>query len=228
MSQILFDTNVLLDIATADATWLGWSEGQFRVAAAQGPILINPIIYAELAPAFASQADLDRWLDPAIFQRLPLPYAARLARRPGVREIPARRRQEKFPVARFLYRCARRNRGADAGDARCAALSHVLSQPRTHHTLTNISIEGPTIHLEAGLRKEMPSLTGTLATYGHEITLETLGLEIQTFVFFSEQRKLPRNLLRRTGWLQLVRLASIDSDQVLYLSPYPVCPFGMT
>lgn len=76
MSQILFDTNILLDIATADATWLGWSEGQVRAAAAQGPILINPIIYAELAPAFATQADLDRWLDPAIFQRLPLPYPA--------------------------------------------------------------------------------------------------------------------------------------------------------
>lgn len=76
MSQILFDTNVLLDIATADATWLGWSEGQFRTAAAQGMILINPIIYAELAPAFASQSDLDNWLDPAIFQRVPLPYDA--------------------------------------------------------------------------------------------------------------------------------------------------------
>jgi predicted nucleic acid-binding protein len=76
MSGILFDTNVLLDIATADAAWLGWSEGQFRAAAAQGPILINPIIYAELAPAFSAQSDLDRWLDPAIFQRLPLPYAA--------------------------------------------------------------------------------------------------------------------------------------------------------
>lgn len=29
MSGILFDTNVLLDIATADATWLGWSEGHY-------------------------------------------------------------------------------------------------------------------------------------------------------------------------------------------------------
>ena len=48
MSGILFDTNVLLDIATADAIWLEWSEGQFRAAVAQGPILINPIIYAEL------------------------------------------------------------------------------------------------------------------------------------------------------------------------------------
>ncbi len=76
MSGLLFDTNVLLDIATADVTWLAWSEAQLRAAAAQGPIMINPIIYAELAPAFASKAELDSWLDPAVFERLPLPYSA--------------------------------------------------------------------------------------------------------------------------------------------------------
>ena len=56
----LFDTNVLLDTATAAPTWLAWSEMQFRTAAALGPILINPIIYAELAPAFASACDAVR------------------------------------------------------------------------------------------------------------------------------------------------------------------------
>jgi predicted nucleic acid-binding protein len=73
---ILFDSNVLLDIATADPTWLAWSEAQFRNAAGQGPIVINPIIYAELAPAFATEIDLDRWFDPSVFVRLPLPYGA--------------------------------------------------------------------------------------------------------------------------------------------------------
>jgi predicted nucleic acid-binding protein len=72
----LFDTSVLLDIATADPIWLSWSENELRAAAAQGLILINPIIYAELAPAFATAADLDQWLDPTVFQRLPLPYSA--------------------------------------------------------------------------------------------------------------------------------------------------------
>ena len=76
MSGFLFDTNVLLDLATADPTWLPWSIGHFTAAVAQGPVFIHPIIYAELAPAFATSADLDRWLDPAVFQRLPLPYAA--------------------------------------------------------------------------------------------------------------------------------------------------------
>ena len=72
----LFDTNVLLDIATADPQWFPWSNAQLRTSVAQGPILINPIIYAELAPAFANAADLDRWLNPAIFLRFPLPYEA--------------------------------------------------------------------------------------------------------------------------------------------------------
>jgi predicted nucleic acid-binding protein len=74
--SVLLDTNVLLDIATADPVWLAWSETQLQLAAAAGPIPINPIIYAELAPAFATIADLDDWLDPAIFQRMALPYAA--------------------------------------------------------------------------------------------------------------------------------------------------------
>ena len=69
MSGRLFDTSVLLDIRTADATWVGWSEGQLRAAGRLGPVLLNPIIYAELAPAFATQAELDGWLDPAVFQR---------------------------------------------------------------------------------------------------------------------------------------------------------------
>jgi len=75
MGRIL-DSNVLLDIITADPKWLDWSTLQFRAAAAEGQVLINPIIYAELAPAFESQAALDRWLRPTIFNRLRLPYEA--------------------------------------------------------------------------------------------------------------------------------------------------------
>lgn len=72
----MLDSNVLLDIITADAKWLRWSTEQFREAAVEGTILINPIIYSELTPAFESQAALDRWLRPSLFRRLPLPYEA--------------------------------------------------------------------------------------------------------------------------------------------------------
>jgi predicted nucleic acid-binding protein len=53
-----------------------WSQGQLAAAADRGVIFINPIIYAELAPAFASAGELDRWLDPGVFGRAPLPYEA--------------------------------------------------------------------------------------------------------------------------------------------------------
>jgi len=76
MSGVLFDSNVLLDIATADPTWLAWSQGQLQAAASVGSILINPLIYAEIAPAFDSQSNLDQWLDPAIFQRITLSFGA--------------------------------------------------------------------------------------------------------------------------------------------------------
>jgi predicted nucleic acid-binding protein len=72
----LIDANVLLDIATADVTWMAWSQGELAAAAGRGAVFINPIIYAELAPAFASAGDLDRWLDPAVFRRAALPYEA--------------------------------------------------------------------------------------------------------------------------------------------------------
>jgi predicted nucleic acid-binding protein len=72
----MLDSNVLLDIITADARWSTWSEEQFRHAASQGQVLISPVIYSELAPAFESQPALDRWLTPMLFRRLHLPYGA--------------------------------------------------------------------------------------------------------------------------------------------------------
>ena len=72
----LLDTNVLLDILTDDPKWGDWSQGQFARAHAEGPIPLNPIIYAELAAHFPAVEDLDYFLRPVVFQRLPLPYEA--------------------------------------------------------------------------------------------------------------------------------------------------------
>lgn len=76
------------------------------------------------------------------------------------------------------------------------------------------------IEIESGQRIELHTLTGSMTAFGHEITLQTLGLTFQTFVYFPLNYNLQRNLLGRQGWLQLVRLAIIDYDNELYLSPY--------
>ena len=76
MSGFLIDSNVLLDIITLNPIWQTWSEAQLAMASVRSLAIIHPIIYAELAPEFASQSALDHWLDSGNFQRLPLPYEA--------------------------------------------------------------------------------------------------------------------------------------------------------
>ena len=74
--MILVDANVLIDIFTDDPEWRAWSEEQLLAAAATDELAINPIIYAELAPAYRPPAALDRALRALDLQRLPLPYEA--------------------------------------------------------------------------------------------------------------------------------------------------------
>lgn len=76
MSDFLFDANVLIDIATTSPAWNAWSERQFVIASSLGRVCVNPIIYAECAPAFADEGDLDRWFDGSDIERLALPYSA--------------------------------------------------------------------------------------------------------------------------------------------------------
>lgn len=77
------------------------------------------------------------------------------------------------------------------------------------------------IDVESGYRLELGTLTsGGLIAYGHAVTLYTLDLEFDSFVYFAEDYNLPRNILGREGWLQKVRLAVVDYDAEIYLSPY--------
>ena len=73
--MVLVDANVLLDVVTVDPVWLEWSQGELA-RLAPGGLAVNPIIYAELAPAFRAEAELAAALRDWPLQRLALPYAA--------------------------------------------------------------------------------------------------------------------------------------------------------
>ena len=51
------------------------------------------------------------------------------------------------------------------------------------------------VPIEQGLRREFATLTGTLTAFGHEVVLESLGLQLQSFVYFAESPAIKRNLL---------------------------------
>lgn len=74
--------------------------------------------------------------------------------------------------------------------------------------------------IENGHRIVLDGIAGTLVAYGHSAPLHTLGLEFDSLVYFAEPFGLRRNLLGREGWLQKIRLAIVDYDSAIYLSPY--------
>lgn len=60
--MLLVDTNVLVDVLEDDSQWADWSIGQLRAQSQIHPLLINPIIYAELSLTFSRVEALDQTL----------------------------------------------------------------------------------------------------------------------------------------------------------------------
>jgi predicted nucleic acid-binding protein len=70
------DSNVLLDLLTSDPKWGAWSASAIESAAAGGDLLINDVIYAELAVGFSTIEALDRFVADVDIKIVPIPRAA--------------------------------------------------------------------------------------------------------------------------------------------------------
>ena len=58
--MILIDSNVLIDILDNEADWFDWSMGQLENVTRMGPVAINHVVLAEVAP---HQGDLSEFLE---------------------------------------------------------------------------------------------------------------------------------------------------------------------
>jgi predicted nucleic acid-binding protein len=74
--EILVDSNVLLDVMTADERFYAWSSAALARAAEDAVLVVNPIVYAEVSVGFARIEDLEDALPAEYFRRDPLPWAA--------------------------------------------------------------------------------------------------------------------------------------------------------
>jgi len=97
VSATLVDSNVLLDILTEDPEWLDWSAAALAGQADAGPLIINPLVYAEVAARFDRIEDLEAALPAEYYERQALPWEAaflagrtfiRYRRRGGQRRSP--------------------------------------------------------------------------------------------------------------------------------------------
>jgi predicted nucleic acid-binding protein len=101
MATTLVDSNVILDVVTEDPEWLDWSASALARQADEGPLVVNPIVYAEVAARFERIEDLEAALPPEYYERRELPWeAAFLAGRSFV-EYRRRGGQRRLPLPDF-------------------------------------------------------------------------------------------------------------------------------
>ena len=77
--MILVDSNIWIDVIQEDPVWLDWSLAQLQQARATNRVVINPIIYAELAATYDEPKQLDHFLKVAKATLQPLPRPAAYA-----------------------------------------------------------------------------------------------------------------------------------------------------
>jgi predicted nucleic acid-binding protein len=96
VSGTLLDTSVLSDVLDPSSAWNQWSSDALLLALARGPLIINPIVFAEISIPYESPDELAAMIDPDI-ERRALPWAAaflagkafqRYRRRGGTRTSP--------------------------------------------------------------------------------------------------------------------------------------------
>ena len=103
----LVDSNVILDVVTDDADWGDWSASMLAQAAQKGRLVINPLIYAEVACGFTRIEDLDAALPAEYFTREPLPWPAGFLASRAFVGYRRRGGTRHDTAAGLLHRCAR-------------------------------------------------------------------------------------------------------------------------
>lgn len=76
MKSTLIDSNVLIDLFDEESEWQGWSDAMVAKCRDRGPIVINPVILAEVSTGFDSFEAVNAHLPEDFIQREPLPGEA--------------------------------------------------------------------------------------------------------------------------------------------------------
>ena len=74
--SVLVDSNVLIDVAEDDPVWGDWSRGALERLADSAPLVLNPLVYAEVSVSYARVEEVERFLPATVYRREALPYEA--------------------------------------------------------------------------------------------------------------------------------------------------------
>ena len=97
----LVDSCVLIDVLADDPRWADWSLDQLDLLGAQAPLVINPLILAEISPRFERAADLEAALSVLPLKREALPWDAAFLAGQAFRAYRTKRGNKTSPLPDF-------------------------------------------------------------------------------------------------------------------------------
>ena len=130
----LVDSSVLLDVSTQDPGWFDWSAAALANAVRSGPVLVNPIVYAEVWVGYDRIEDLDDALPAEIFRRESLPYVAGFLAGKAYRDY-RRRGGTRTSTLRDFFIGAHAAVSPHSADQGRRAVEDLLSDRSAHHAL---------------------------------------------------------------------------------------------
>jgi predicted nucleic acid-binding protein len=98
---VLVDSNVILDVLTANSRWADWSSNALAEASDHGRVVINQVIFAEVSARYDTIEELDAALSPSQFVREQIPFEAAFLAGKAFLLYRSRGGQRRSPIADF-------------------------------------------------------------------------------------------------------------------------------
>jgi predicted nucleic acid-binding protein len=135
----LVDSSGILDVVTENPAWSEWSADALAQALDDGPLVINPIVYAEISAGFDRIEDLDDAVPADDFQRDALPYEAGFLAGKAFLAYRKRGGQKRSPLPDFYI-------GAHAAVRGYRLLTRDASRYRTYLPTVSLIAPKPSVH----------------------------------------------------------------------------------
>lgn len=124
MTDTIIDTNVLIDLSDDGEEWFAWSAARVAEAASAGRVIVNQVIYSELAGGYATREDLEGTLRRAGLAKEEVPWDAAFMAGIAFQVYRSRGGSRRVPLPDFFigahalvrgYKLLTRDRGYFAG-----------------------------------------------------------------------------------------------------------------
>ena len=95
-----------------------------------------------------------------------------------------------------------------------------LDTGASHSIFARVHGENLGLDIENGEPLKVSTVKETFRVFGHELTIQFLGIELFTKIYFADDEFMRKSVLGRQGFLDRVKLGLIDYEGKLFLSAY--------